>query len=196
MGIPLCSQNTVSVTALQTCGNGTLAFVDNDTVVFVHISQYIVTRNGVATFCHDIILLDILFRQFQDLLRIDFLLFLQWFFFNWFFVVLVTAEREGEKLLPVGSLFLFQGIFIQVAQYDLFIADGYQKLVPVFHIMGFHQLVYQQVVQSQFFFFEEFVQKCFAFFLAVPLLFAQDGGYLGTGTGSSGKYFPFRLYAL
>ena len=36
-------------------------------------------------------------------------------YFQPFEACLVTAEREGEKLLPVSSLFLFQGIFIQVA---------------------------------------------------------------------------------
>ena len=48
--------DTVSVATFKAGGNGALALVDDNTVLFVDVSQYVVTRNGVATVSHDIVL--------------------------------------------------------------------------------------------------------------------------------------------
>ena len=47
----------VAITALKFGSNRALTFVDNDPVVFIHIPQYVITGNRMATFRHDIFFL-------------------------------------------------------------------------------------------------------------------------------------------
>ena len=56
MSVPLGGDDTVSVATLKAGGNGALALVDDNTVLLVDVSQYVVTRNGMATVGHNIVL--------------------------------------------------------------------------------------------------------------------------------------------
>ena len=56
VSVPFGGDDTVSVATFKAGGNGALALVDDNTVLFVDVSQYVVTRNGVATVSHDIVL--------------------------------------------------------------------------------------------------------------------------------------------
>ena len=56
VSVPLGGDDTVSVATLKAGGNGALALVDDNTVLLVDVSQYVVTRNGMATVGHNIVL--------------------------------------------------------------------------------------------------------------------------------------------
>ena len=110
--------------------------MDDDAVVFIHISQYVVTGDGMTTFGHDIFLLQGIFRQFKNLFGINLLFFLRFFFFL-LFVFIVVAKRESQILHPVTALLLLQFILVGVSQYDGFVADGYMKFFFILHVMQF-----------------------------------------------------------
>ena len=56
VSVPLGGDDTVSVATLKAGGNGALALVDDHTVLLVDVSQYVVTRNGMATVGHNLVL--------------------------------------------------------------------------------------------------------------------------------------------
>lgn len=56
--LPLYGNQTVAEAGFQLGGNGTLAFMDDNAVVVVDISQYIVARDRLAAVCQDVVFLD------------------------------------------------------------------------------------------------------------------------------------------
>ena len=147
----------------------------------------------MATFGHDVFLLQTFFRQFEHLLRIDFFFFLRLFFFLLLFII---AERESQIFFPVTGLLFFQFILVRFSQNDCFTANGSQQFFFILCIMQSTQLLNNGFFRADFLFFQKLVKNFFTYLLVCFTLFAEDGCYLGTGTGSGCKNFPLRLYAL
>ena len=110
-------------------------------------------------------------------------------------VVLVT-EGEGQELLPVAVLFFLEHILVGIAQHNPLVTNGNEQLVSGVEAVQPGQFVQSGIIHTYILVFEEFVQYGFTFFLIGFCFFTQDGGNLGTGTGSGGIYFPLRLHAL
>ena len=83
MSIPLRSDDTVAITALEFGCNRALTFVDGNLASRVNITQYIITRYRMATVGYGIFVLDSLFSKLQYLLGnlLDFFLFYNWLIF-------------------------------------------------------------------------------------------------------------------
>ena len=194
MCIPFSGNDAVAVAAFQFGRYRTLTLVDDDAVILVHVSQYVVTGDGMTTFGHDIFLLQGIFRQFENLFGVDFFLFLRFFFLLLF--ILIIAKRESQILHPVAALFLFQFIFVGISQNDGFVTDGYKKLFFVLHVMQFAQLLDDGCLRADLFFLKEFIQQFFSFFLEGFSFLTQNSRNLSSCTRSSGKHFPLGLYTL
>ena len=101
----------------------------------------------MATFGHDIFLLQTFFCQLEHLLRIDLFFFLRLFFFLLLFIV---AERESQIFLPVTGLLFFQFILIRFSQDDCFAANGGQQFFFILGIMQFAQLLNNGFFRADF----------------------------------------------
>lgn len=66
--LPLYGKQPVAETGLQLVGNGTMTFMDDNAVVVVNISQYIISRNRFAAVGNDIVLLNGIRSQLDDFL--------------------------------------------------------------------------------------------------------------------------------
>ena len=75
-------------------------------------------------------------------------------------------------------------------------ANGGQQLFFILGIMQFAQLLNDSFFRADFLFFQKLVKDFFTYLLVCFTLFAEDGCYLGTGTGSGCKNFPLRLHTL
>ena len=52
--VPCCCQNPVAMAALERIGYRAVAFVDDDLLLLVVESKYVISRYGVAAVCNDI----------------------------------------------------------------------------------------------------------------------------------------------
>ena len=98
--------------------------MNNNAVVFINVTQNIITGNRMTTFGHDVFLLQAFFGQFKNLFRIDLFFFLRFFFFRFFLVAVPEGERQ--VFLPVAGLLFSQLVFVRFSQSNGFAADGGQ----------------------------------------------------------------------
>ena len=78
----------------------------------------------MATFGHDIFLLQTFFCQLEHLLRIDLFFFLRFFLFRFFLVAVPEGERQ--VFLPVAGLLFSQLVLVRFSQSNGFAADSGQ----------------------------------------------------------------------
>ena len=143
MHIPLGIENTFAIGSLQFVCHGAVAAVYFDAVLVVDISQYVVTRNSVATGgeyeLRDILLVDddgfLLVEALADKEEVVLLAFL-----------LLAMAEEGHVLEPAaGSLVLLlifkQFLNVLVAEQYCASTDGKKQVFVLLHVVDFAQLV-------------------------------------------------------
>ena len=78
--------------------------MNNNAVVFINVTQNIITGNRMTTFGHDVFLLQAFFGQFKNLFRIDLFFFLRLFFFLLFSqLVLVRFSQSNGFAADSGQ---------------------------------------------------------------------------------------------
>ena len=71
VGLPLCGQYPVAVTALEGVCMWAVALVDDDVLVVIVVAQYVVSRYRVAAVGNDVAALDVLVGKVDGLLAVD-----------------------------------------------------------------------------------------------------------------------------
>ena len=98
--IPFGSKNLVAVTRLETLGNITLAFVDDNVLLVVEVAKNIVTRDGMATITDDVPA-DSLFVEDERFLFIYLKRCLFYFVRLYRLVFIVMSLKDGQVLAPI-----------------------------------------------------------------------------------------------
>ena len=98
--------------------------MNNNAVVFINVTQNIITGNRMTTFGHDVFLLQAFFGQFKNLFRIDLFFFLRFFLFRFFLVAVPEGRTSG---ISSSCWFAFsQLVLVRFSQSNGFAADSGQ----------------------------------------------------------------------
>ena len=194
MHIPLDVENAVAVAGLELGGYRTGTLVYLNLILVVDIAQGIVARNGV-TAAHELILLDVLFRDVDGLFAIELVGHHKQLLLGCLLFFLLVAANKRDVLSPtlvavVLLVFAIQLVDILLAQQYNLLAKGLEELGASAVFMEIGQFVGQCRSGFKAVLLQELVQYLFALALRLTVVAAQYGLDLSLGLGGGYKVDP------